>query len=69
MVLTPPEVLLDECESPPMPEALVHPTSVRAYATAATRWAIDLEERLGRCNADKRAIKAFYETLENPAHE
>ena len=52
-----------------MPAALMHPASIREYATAATRWAIDLEERLGRCNADKRAIKAFYETLEHHPHE
>ena len=68
VILTPPEVLFDECAPPPMPAALMHPASIREYATAATRWAIDLEERLGRCNADKRAIKAFYETLEHP-HE
>lgn len=42
-----------------MPPGLVAPRSMREYATAATRWALDLEEKLAMCNAQIRAIKEW----------
>jgi hypothetical protein len=50
-----------------MPEALQKPGSVREYATAVTRWAIDLEERLSACNADKRALREWCEAVRQGA--
>lgn len=64
LVATPPAVLLGECAAPPMPAALMHPKSVREYATAATRWALDMEEVLSACNADKLAVKEWCEAME-----
>ena len=64
LVATPPAVLLHECAAPPMPAALMHPASVREYATAATRWALDMEEALSACNADKKAIREWCEDME-----
>ena len=65
LVATPPAVLLHECAAPPMPAALMHPKSVREYATAATRWALDMEEALAACNADKQAIREWCEAMEH----
>ena len=48
-----------------MPAALMHPQSVREYATAATRWALDMEEALAACNADKQAIREWCEAMEH----
>ena len=64
LVATPPEVLLHECAAPTMPAALMHPKSLREYATAATRWALDMEEVLAACNADKLAVKEWCEAME-----
>ena len=55
--------LLDDCEAPPMPEALQHPKSVREYATAATSWALDVEASLAMCNADKQALRQWHEAM------
>ena len=65
LVATPPAVLLHECAAPSMPAALMHPKSVREYATAATRCALDMEEALAACNADKQAIREWCEAMEH----
>lgn len=58
-------MLLEDCSEPPMPAELLHPKTVREYATAATRWALDMEEALAVCNADKQAMRDFYQTFDN----
>lgn len=60
----PPTILLDDCSAPTMPAELMSPGTVREYASAATRWAIDLEEALAACNADKQALRAFYGAMD-----
>ena len=57
-------MLLEDCSEPPMPAELLHPKSVREYASAATRWALDMEETLAVCNADKQALREWYEAFE-----
>ena len=47
----------------------MHPTSLRAYATAATRWAIDMEEKLEKCNVNIREIVNWFDSMENPTQQ
>ncbi len=63
VVVTPPGMLLGECPAPPMPQGLLAPKNVREYATAATRWALDLEEKLAMCNAQIRAINEWCDAV------
>ena len=46
-----------------MPQGLLAPKNVREYATAATRWALDLEEKLAMCNAQIRAINEWCDAV------
>lgn len=62
VVLTPPPALLTPCPRPELPEAMMH-GDIKEYAVSATRYIIDLEERLDVCNGQIAGISEFYTTL------
>lgn len=59
VVLTPPQNLLADCQTPEAPEALSKATKFRDFSIAATRHIIDQREALDKCNADKAALREW----------
>lgn len=60
--LLPPPYLLEDCPTPPVPQALSQSSNLREYAAAATGYLIDYQETLDICNADKAALRDWVAT-------
>lgn len=58
-ILTPPENLLADCQTPEAPAVLSTATNFREFSIAATRHIIDQRKALDMCNGDKAALREW----------
>ena len=58
-ILTPPENLLADCQTPESPAGLSTATNFREFSIAATRHIIDQRKALDMCNGDKAALREW----------